>query len=64
VKIKETLNPRNYLINLQGLHLDLETLTCKTNNYKKGKVLWLDDITLRHWAIILPIASLSINDQV
>jgi hypothetical protein len=64
VKIKETLNPRNYLSILQGLHLDLEVITCKTNKVQKGKVLWLDDITLRHWAIILPIASLSINDQV
>jgi hypothetical protein len=46
---KRKLNSRNYLSILQGLHLDLEDVTCKTNNDHKGTVLGLDGVTLRFW---------------
>jgi hypothetical protein len=64
VKIKEKLNSRNYLSILQGLHLDLEDVTCKTNNDHKGTVLGLDGVTLRFLANIMPFSSLSLIDQV
>jgi hypothetical protein len=50
VKIKEKLNSINYLSILQGLHLDLEVITYKTNNDQIETELGLD-VTLRFWQI-------------
>jgi hypothetical protein len=53
----------NYLFRLQDLHVDPDSITCKKNHKTKGNREGVRVSYSQTWAIILPIASLSVIDQ-